>query len=57
MNNNNANNNNNVDTSYKYSLTFMKYLIHGNIIDRYKKDQLKNPESRTIKSYVARMKK
>ena len=57
MNNNNANNNNNVDTSYKYSLTFMKYLIHGNILDRYKKDQLKNPESRTIKSYVARMKK
>jgi hypothetical protein len=51
-------NTNNVnDTDYKYSLNFMKYLIHGNILDRYKKDQLHNPESRTIKSFVDKMKK
>jgi hypothetical protein len=52
-----TNTNNVNDNDYKYSLNFMKYLIHGNILDRYKKDQLHNPESRTIKSFVEKMKK
>lgn len=52
-----TNTNNVNDNDYKYSLNFMKYLIHGNILDRYKKDQLHNPESRTIKSFVDKMKK
>lgn len=38
-------------------MNFMKYLIHGNILDRYKQDQLKNPESRTIKSFIEKCKK